>query len=200
MYYLIVILVFLMLFSLVTLIIICKKLSEQNNIKKKRIELLSENELLKKDPTLSRSISELYIKSNSHYFVYCIGHFSGILLNTYSIILSVSSLSMLSLSDYSDEITKCISLLSTFFIITLVFSRLDERSSYHLLVWKKCENSIVNISHLTSECDDVNSIKNKIYSCIASCNTETTLPDKLYLAYLSEHGQPEDNNDNKFFE
>lgn len=158
---------FLIIISIATIICSLLKILEQKHIKNKRINILAKNDLFQNNDCMSQSLLELYTKSYSHYTTYCVGHFSSILLDIYSIILSITSLSMITLN-ISNKLTQSISLLSTFFIITLVFSRLDERSTYHLSAWNRCENIIIEISHLLSNCDDIRTIQDDIYSLIAS--------------------------------
>jgi len=169
MIYLITVGLFLLTISIATLICLLMKIFEQKNIKNKRIQILNQNIMCKNDDCISQFLFELYTKAYSHFLIYCIGHFLSILVNIYSIILSIASLSMITF-DYNNELTSIISLLSTFFVVTLVFSRLDERSSYHYSDWKQCEKTIIEISQLMSDFHESNSTKEKIYSLILTNN------------------------------
>lgn len=177
MIYLIVLILFILLFSIATIFLAMIKLYDQKRIRNKRIDALNHEILFNNDTNITLCISELYMKSYSHFFSYIVGHFSSILLDIYSIVLSIASLSMIS-SDISSELTQCISLLSTFFIITLVFSHLDERSLKHINSWRKCENIILNISLLMSNSTDIEITKKEIYSFISSYRDEGKSPLK----------------------
>lgn len=168
MIYLITVGLFLLTISITTLIYSLMKIFEQKNIKKERIQRLAQNDICKKDDCIALSLFELCIKTYSHYLTYCIGHFLNILIDIYSIILSITSLSMVAF-DSKNELTSLISLLSTFFIITLVFSQLGERSSNHLSDWRRCEKTLTEILQLISNCDDINTKREKIYLLIISC-------------------------------
>ena len=170
MYSLITICIFLASISLVTIIIALVKILEQLNVKKNRLRVLRQSNLFNDKEHLSQSLSELYTKSFSHYLTYCIGHFSSILIEIYSIILSITSVSMITFGGETVyEITSIVSLLSTCFIIMLVFSRLHERSTYHLTALAKCEKSILLIFEMASNCNDINDQIDNIYAVIASC-------------------------------
>lgn len=186
--YLVTLSAFLLIISIATLICLLMKMFEQKNIKKKRLEVLvlTKNTLCKDDYYIEQSLTELYTKTFSHYLTYCIGHFSSILVNIYSIILSITSLAMIAFSD-DNNLTSIISLLSTLFVVTLVFSRLDERSSYHLAAWRKCEKTITDIAKLMSNyyandtnTNDIN--KENIYSLINSCRFSNI--NWIYYFYL----------------
>ena len=143
------------------------KIYEQRKIKKQRINFLSKNELCNNDTYIYQNLYEIYTSTFSHYLTYSFGHFSNILLNIYSIIFSITALSMVSF-DIADDITQVVSLLSTFFVVTLVFSRLDERSKRHYTNWKNCENFITKISHIASIYTDDNKKVDEIYAIIKS--------------------------------
>lgn len=169
MYSLMIICLFLASISLVTFTIALTKILEQLRIKKERLHVLFNSRLLRCHEHLTQSLAELYTKSYSHYLIYCIGHFSSILIDVYSIILSITSLSMITFGKEVNEFTPIVSLLSTLFITILVFSKLDERSTYHLTAYAKCEKSILQISELVSKCNDISPQIDIIFSLIASC-------------------------------
>ena len=167
MIYLLVLISFIFISTIITFIYSIIKISEQNKIKKKRIEILkiqTNNNIIKTN--LSQSLYELYIETFSHYITYMVGHFSSILLDIYSVIFSIVSLSMISL-DITDDATRIISLLSTFFIIILVFSKLTERSKRHFFAWKKCENTIAQIFQLL-DADEDSKNDEQIFSLIST--------------------------------
>ena len=104
-----------------------------------------------------------------------VGHFSSILLNVYSIVFSIASLSMISLDiseDNTNEITRVISLLSTLFVIILVFARLSERSKRHFFAWKKCDRIILKVARILSGCTDVTIMTDNIYSILLLYNED----------------------------
>lgn len=160
MIYIIVLILFISISTAITMIYSFIKISEQYEIKEKRINNLNQQTCSKIiSENLSQSIYELYIESFSHYITYILGHFSSILLDIYSVIFSIISLSMISSNTLratktftflylilGNEATKIISLLSTFFVIILVFSRLTERSNKHFLAWTNRETIIIQIN------------------------------------------------------
>lgn len=163
--------IFILLIGIAILICLFLKVNEQHKIKKQRISLLSENSLCNNDTYIYQSLYEIYTNSYSHYLTYCVGHFANILLDTYSIIFSISALSMVTING-EDNITQIISLLSTFFVVTLVFSRLDERSMQHHKLWRKYESAITKISQSISNCTDDNMKITEIYALITFCRGE----------------------------
>lgn len=167
---------FMMIISIAIIAYSIIRLLEQYKIKKNRIDTL--NKLKSVNPTnlgVYESISELYIKSFSHYFTYVFGHFSGLLLDIYSIMLSVTSLSMISLNTATDKCftQNTFSLMATLFIIVLVFFRLEVKSSKHLLAWRRCESAIHDIYKLI---DDINSGSDEISLLIDSCYKKIEMP------------------------
>lgn len=152
------------------------KIWEQYEIKVKRIKLIPEQMESKNiSPALAQSLFELYTEAFSRYLTYSIGHFSSILLNVYSIVFSIVSLSMISFDipkDNANEITRVISLLSTFFVIILVFARLSERSKRHFFAWKKCERTILKVQRILSGCTDATTMEDNIYSMILLYNAD----------------------------
>lgn len=159
--------IYIFIIGLAILICLILKIYEQRKIKKQRINLLSKNTFCNNDTYIYQNLYEIYTSAFSHYLTYSIGHFSNILLNIYSIVFSITALSMVSF-DIANDITQVISLLSTFFVVTLVFSHLDERSKRHYTNWKNCENFITQISQITSIYTDDNKKVNEIYAIITS--------------------------------
>lgn len=170
----------LIIFTAVTIVVTVTysliKILEQYRIKTRRNKLVWEQMEEKNfSPTLAQSLFELNTEAFSRYLTYNVGHFSSILLNVYSIVFSIASLSMISLDiseDNTNEITRVISLLSTLFVIILVFARLSERSKRHFFAWKKCDRIILKVARILSGCTDVTIMTDNIYSILLLYNED----------------------------
>ena len=132
----------------------------------------------KVDNHTAQSVNELYQKSYSHFYSYIIGHFLGILIDTYSIILSISALAARTM-DVCDKITACISFIATVLVVIMVFTKMDYRSSRHLAAWRTCEMAIINISQIMSDnLQNEQRADKDIFNLIMTCYYEIEKPKK----------------------
>lgn len=130
------------------------------------------------DKYTAQSVNELYQKSYSHFYSYIIGHFLGILIDTYSIILSISALAARTMGVCS-KITAGISFIATVLVVIMVFTKMDYRSSRHLAAWRTCEMTIINISQIMSDNSQNKQRANKdIFNLIMMCYYEIEKPIK----------------------